>query len=283
MRQYLARMQNNSFINNLAKGLQKTVSGAAVQRRKKAGLTWFKEKYLKHATGGIIRTYVYKGRKIFYNSPQEFLHTLREIFINEIYLIELPSDAFIIDCGSNIGLSIIYLKEKFPLSEIIAFEPDSNNYELLCKNINSMQLKNVTARQEAVWIRDEELSFSNEGTMGSKINTQLVSSTRVKAIRLKNLLNQRIDFLKIDIEGAEYEVLKDIASALHQVRNLFLEYHGQFEQNHELTEIFNILQQAGFCYYIKEAAEIYNMPFVAAKTNKEYMYDVQLNIFCFRK
>ena len=64
------------------------------------------------------------------------------------------------------------------------------------------------------------------------------------------------------------------------VNNMFVEYHGTFEQNNELLEIFDIILKAGFKFYIKEAANTYNHPFLRKKT--EHDYDLQLNIFCFR-
>ena len=222
---------------------------------------------------------------MYYTSPSEFLHTLKEIFVNEIYKADIPPSTFIIDCGANIGLSTIYFKQICPTAQIIAFEPDTTNYDLLVKNIDSFKLENVTAKKEAVWIEDTELTFSQEGNMGSRIElvTNNKNVTVVKAIRLRDLLDKKISFLKIDIEGAEYRVLKDIAPQLKNVSTLFVEYHGKFFQSHELTEIFDIIQKAGFSYYIREAANIYSHPFLASKTGSDAPYDVQLNIFCFRK
>jgi FkbM family methyltransferase len=276
-------MQSNSFVTNLFRGINNKLTSIFSNKNKKAELTWIKEKFLKHATPGKVRRFSFKGRNIFFKSPSEFLYTMKEIFVEEIYNIDLPDNSVIIDCGANIGLSVIYLKEKFPAATIIAFEPDDDNYSLLMQNIESFKLQNVDARKEAVWIRDEELSFSNEGTMGSKIELSANSAKKVKAIRLKNLLSQKIHFLKIDIEGAEYNVLKDIADSLKNVDNMFLEYHGKFNQANELTEIFAMIQNAGFAYYIKEAAEIYKSPLLALKNPTDREYDVQLNIFCLRK
>ena len=62
---------------------------------------------------------------------------------------------------------------------------------------------------------------------------------------------------------------------------MFLEYHGTFYQNKELVKMINIVSNAGFNFYIKEAASIYETPFSRTK-NPHTDYDVQLNIFCFR-
>ena len=85
----------------------------------------------------------------------------------------------------------------------------------------------------------------------------------------------------MDIEGAEFEVLCDLDGKLELVNNLFIEYHGRFNQNNELNKLFDIISKNGFSYYIKEAASIYDTPFTKVK-NPEIPFDVQLNIFCFR-
>ena len=277
-------MQSNFLISNLFNGVKKRLISYVSNNDKKAGLNWLKVKYLKHAPIGIKKSFRHNDHFIYYSQPSELLHTLREIFGAEIYKVSLPSNPYIIDCGANIGLSVIYFKEHFPTAEIVAFEPDENNFKLLDENVRSFGFSKVSLRKEAVWIENTTLSFSSDGCMSSKINLSQTSSTiKVKAIRLKDLLNRHVDFLKIDIEGAEYELLKDIKNELANVDYLFLEYHGDFSQNNELTDIFNIVKDAGFNYYIKEAAEIYVSPFLAATSNKTTDFDVQLNIFCFRK
>lgn len=276
-------MQSNSFIGNLVNGVKKRIAGSQEHNLSKAGLNWWKVKFLKHAAPNVLRTHTYKNKTIYYQSPAELLHAMQEIIVEEIYRQELPADALILDCGANIGISVIYLKEKFPHSTVIAFEPDDSNFELLKKNVASFGLQNVSIRKEAVWTENTTLNFKSDGTMGSKIEqTSSTSTVSVKATRLKDLLNQPVGFLKIDIEGAEYEVLKDIQEDLKNVQNMFLEYHGSFSQNKELTHIFNILSQAGFSYYIKEAANLYPHPFAHEELSGKRDYDVQLNIFCFR-
>ena len=149
------------------------------------------------------------------------------------------------------------------------------------KNISSHHLKNIDAKNEAIWFENTSLNFIQEGNMASRIGIDSSANTvSVKAVRLKDYLNQKVDFLKIDIEGAEYKVIKDIANSLTDIRNMFIEYHGSFDQNNELLEIFQIIVKAGFRFYFKEAANNYDHPFLRKKTEQDY--DLQLNIFCFR-
>ncbi len=273
--------ERNNFYKNIANGLRPRIQRLFKNEAGKGiSVSWFYTKYLKHVSADKIHTYKLFGYPTFFSDGPGFLHGLHEVFMERIYKQELPANAFIIDCGAHIGLSVIFLKSICPDARIIAFEPDDKNYLLLTKNVSSHKLNNVETRQEAVWIEDTDLQFIQEGNMGSRIGLSSADSKTVKAIRLKNFLNQKIDFLKLDIEGAEYCVIKDIAENLHQVDNLFIEYHGMFSQNNELLEILEIVRKAGYQFYIKEAAISYDEPFFRKQRRADY--DVQLNIFCFR-
>lgn len=275
-------MITGSFARNILAGIQNAASRYFSSPYKKANINWFQLKVLKHLPAGKLRHHTLQGKKVFYINPQEFLHGLEEIFIEEVYLQNLSPNAHIIDCGSNIGLSIIYIKQLCPGATVIGFEPDEKNYDLLKKNLHSFQLTNVILHKAAVWTENKPLQFSVTGTMGSSISSTTTAETlTVEGIRLKDLLTKKVDFLKIDIEGAEYDVLKDIEPELNNVHNLFIEYHGTFAQNNELTEMLSILVNSGFNYYIKEATSIYNYPLTREKNNS-IPFDVQLNIFCTR-
>ncbi len=66
-----------------------------------------------------------------------YLHGLNEIFVEEVYRFQSDTNTpLIIDCGSNIGLSIIYFKRLFPEAKIIGFEPDNEIFKILENNIN---------------------------------------------------------------------------------------------------------------------------------------------------
>lgn len=250
---------------------------------KKAGLTWFKVRALKY---NLYKKKVYslKGKKVHFKNGVELLYSLKEIFIDDIYKIKFDTEKpYILDCGTNIGLSVLYMKELYPLAEIIAFEPDTVNYSLLERNIDGMN--NVRAVKKAVWKETTVLKFDASGTLSGKIITDPSQSAstviETEAIRLKDYLDKPIDFLKLDIEGAEYEVLKDCGNKLSMIKNLFIEYHGYFKKITELNEIFNLLRANNFYFYIKEAANLYPTPFYR---EKEMMggYEIQLNIFCFK-
>ena len=273
---------SNSFYKNLFNGITSRIKKTFSNPYKKVNVNLLSLKYLKHLTSEKIHSHQLMGHPTFFYNGPEYLHGLKEIFIEDIYEQHLPENAFILDCGAHIGLSVIYLKSISPSAHIICFEPDSKNLELLQKNIQSHQLQDIDIRNEAVWDENTALQFIQEGNMGSKIGQNSNSNTvTVKATRLKDFLNRRVDFLKLDIEGAEYKVLKDVEESLGNVNNMFIEYHGTFKQNKELLEILELVSNAGFKFYIKEAAPVYEQPFLPKKHSGEY--DLQLNMFCFRE
>jgi FkbM family methyltransferase len=247
-------------------------------------LAWVNEKVLKHEEDKEEKEITLSGYRIMYQRPYEVLHTYKELFEKEIYRFSTSAgNPLIIDCGANIGLSVLYFKTLYPNAEVIAFEPDGGNFVFLEKNISNNNLSNVRLHNAAVWVHNDTIQFASSGSEASHIAAEAAAgSISVKAFRLADLLQQHqaVAFLKIDIEGAEEDVLKDCAGVLNRVENLFLEYHGKTNETQKLNTILGIIQNAGFSTYIQNAADHLNHPYLTKTTGA--LYDVQLNIFCFR-
>lgn len=211
-----------------------------------------------------------------------YLHMKREIFDREIYKFAPSNDSpKIIDCGANIGLSTIYWKQKFPNSTITAFEPDPIVYKSLTQNIQRIESNNVQLINKAVWFEETTIGFTSDGADGGKIfNISDPEKLKVSTVNLNNLLKEPIDLLKIDIEGAENELLPSCASNLKNVKNLFLEYHSDTNQQQELSKILRIIENAGFRYYIE--GENYIKHPLYRKDLEQSVFDLQVNIFAYR-
>lgn len=213
-----------------------------------------------------------------------FVATYNELFKKEIYDFHTANNSpFIIDCGANIGLSIIFFKQKFPSSRIIAFEPDPVIFATLKNNLEANKLYDVDIINKAVWIKDTNIKFISEGGESGRIINQCDNShtnvIEVKTQSFKNLLRRKIDFLKIDIEGAEYDVINDCRDKLSLVECLFVEYHSHQDEKQKLGELLSILSNAGFRYHIKESYTVAK-PFIERPAMLDM--DLQLNIFCYR-
>jgi FkbM family methyltransferase len=248
-------------------------------------ISWFKEKLLKHQDDVNVKQIGLQHFKLFYKRPYELLHTYKEIFENEIYRFSSDSNTpVIIDCGANIGLSAIYFKLLYPNSMVIAFEPDNNNFELLKKNIELNNFKNVELYKKAVWTKDGTISFEANESEASRINEEKADdAVLVECIKLASFLSHypKIDFLKMDIEGAEDKVIDDCSDVLSNIQNMFIEYHGKTTETEKLTKMLSLFEEKGFLVYIKNAADELKHPFIEKET--PYQYDVQLNIFCYKK
>lgn len=238
---------------------------------------------LKRTPRYTIASITLSGNEFKIVDSASFLFMYKEIFERQIYKLTVESKSpYIIDCGANIGLSTIYLKKLFPSSRIVAFEPDTKIFDALEFNINSFGLKDVTIENKAVWNTDSEIQFMSEGSDGGRI-VEIESSKEVYSvptIRLRNYLNEKIDLLKLDIEGSEFEVLKDCKDLLINVENLFVEYHSFKKEKQYLSTILCFLYNAGFRVYIDQLRSI-RQPFISRKT---YLgMDMILNIFAYRK
>lgn len=155
----------------------------------------------------------------------------RQVFIRKEYAYEHNAEpAFIIDAGANIGLSAIYFAEHFPDAHIVALEPEKDNFDLLVKN--TAPYPNVEPVRKALWKSDETVDLVDPGNGEWGYETREDSgngATRVPGIGVDTLMEElgaaRIGLLKIDIEGAEYDVLETAERWLHRVDTLILEVH----------------------------------------------------------
>ena len=212
-----------------------------------------------------------------------FLAQYRGIFDKEIYKFNTTtSRPFILDCGANIGLSIIYFKRLYPQSKIIGFEPDEKAFEALTYNMNSFKFKNITLINKAVWTKKSLLPFFSEGADAGRIAVKCDHKkiTEIQTIRLKDFLNTDVDFLKIDIEGAETKILDDCSSLLFRVKHLFVEYHSFANMPQSLDKILKILTDASFRYYLSSSGVHSPQPFI--QKNEYLGMDNQINIYATR-
>jgi len=212
-----------------------------------------------------------------------FIWQYKEIFADKSYHFQATTASPIIyDCGSNIGISCLYYHLHYPRAKIVAFEPDPQIGQLLTKNLEQLQHPDLRLRQEAVWTTDGSMAFYQHDVDGGSILAGGASnSVEVPTIDLRKVLEQEehIDFLKIDIEGAESALLPHIAPALGHVQNLFIEYHSYPREAQNMGELLELLEKAGFRYYLMTQNRR-KMPLVNRQMDKNM--DYQTNIYAYR-
>lgn len=223
------------------------------------------------------------GKPFLFHDSASFLDSYKEIFEHEIYRFYPSSgNKVILDCGANIGLSVLFFAKNYPDHTIIAFEPDDAIFDVLSRNVQTYGLKNVQLHKKAVWNKEEVLEFYTDNGMGARVGYSYENQEpkKVQSVRLKDFLGDRVDFLKIDIEGAEYAVLTDCKDVLKNANKIFFEYHGHHSDQQKLHELLLMIQQNGFRYYIKESSTR-QRPFVDEGLICE-VYDMAINIFAYR-
>jgi len=212
-----------------------------------------------------------------------FLHQYREIFVEETYKFEsLRPDPVIYDCGANVGLSCLYFKLLFPQAQITGFEADPEIFKIAKSNLDrNLSPGAVHLVNSAVWIDSKGVEFAVEGSDGGTVLSSAAGKrVRVDSVRLRDLLQgKRIDLLKLDIEGAEAEVLQDCDGALDTVDRIFFEYHSMAAQPQRLDVLLDIMSRNGFRYFI-QSPYLQNAPLVRKLSSD--VFDLQLNIYCYR-
>lgn len=137
----------------------------------------------------------------------------------------------IVDVGAHIGIASILFARRYPLSRIIAVEPEPSNFALLLKNI--APYKNIQPICAALWKEAGEISLGSS-TVHPKGAFQITKygPTRVRAVSIDTLMReadiQSIDLLKIDIEGSEKEVF-DSCNWISRVRIIVIELHDRIK------------------------------------------------------
>ena len=225
----------------------------------------------------------FEGFKFIVPDYKSFLWQYKEIFTDENYKFNSDSKKPVIyDCGANVGTSCSYFKKIYPNSIIKAFEADPKISGYLKENLSANGLNDVEVIDKAVWVDDSGVELNIEGADGSSIYTE-GEKLKVGSIRLKDLLDSEtiVDMLKMDIEGAEHDVILDCRNSLKIVNNIFIEYHSYTNSQQNLAELLNVLEQNNFRYFIRNDSSR-NMPLIN-KTNKSNpAMDLQLNIFGYK-
>jgi len=166
-------------------------------------------------------------------------------FLDQFKLTSLPSDAKVVDVGAFAGL---YSLKASPFAKrVLAFEPSKRNYAFLEWNIKMNGIQNVQPLRLALWSTEGKSGFTEASSvshLGGDAD-YIVDTTTVDELveRLGH-----IDLLKMDIEGAEYDVISsNTFPALESIDRIVAEVHFYLEcQKRRLTELQEILRTSGF-------------------------------------
>jgi FkbM family methyltransferase len=183
-----------------------------------------------------------------------FFQQYRDIFLRGVYRFAAARpDPVIIDGGSNIGVSVLFFKSAYPSAQIVAFEPEPRIYRLLEENVSRNRLERVTLVNAGLGSASGRSAFiqseSDSARFGESGETVLARMERLSAF-----ISKPVDFLKLNIEGQEFDVLSELeeSGALALIRELVLDYHDWVDHRQRLAVVLDLLARNGFRYVVRD-------------------------------
>jgi FkbM family methyltransferase len=190
-----------------------------------------------------------------------------EVFVNQAYTFRSPRpDPLIVDAGGNIGMAVLYFKRLYPQARVLSFEPEPVTFAVLERNVQANQLAGVTLCRAALVAQPGALPLytdpARNGAPYASTRAPLVAMcaghrtprpVEVEGVRLSDRIEGPVDFLKLDIEGAEHAVLEDLAHSgkLGQVREMVMECHHHIRPDEDrLAPLLSLLEANSFGYQI---------------------------------
>lgn len=225
------------------------------------------------------------GPYVFYFPSLSYFDGLfSEIFFKETYYIVPTNKAIqVIDCGANIGVSLLYIKIRAPQARVRCFEPNPAACAVLEKNIAANNWGNEVnvfpyalgkEKGAAEFYVENKEATSSGGSVSNYLDTKgrTLNSYSVEVGTLSQHITDTIDLLKIDIEGGEFDVLEELIAKnkLNHIVTMQLEYHfipGFFTR--PLSEMLTLLEKNGFHTFVAPTAPPHQV--VGHETPHAYM------------
>jgi FkbM family methyltransferase len=181
----------------------------------------------------------------------------RDIDIFELTFVLRDCDAklqtqprFIIDAGAHIGCAALFFASAFPRANIAAIEPDPGNYQVLLRNTRGNQ--RIRAIHAAVWHRPESVVIANEQVdpCAFQIKSADGQCATIQGLTISAIIRkcgfEKIDLLKLDIEGAEKEIFDaDDLDWMNRTHAIMIELHDRFRPGCEAA-FLNAARRFGF-------------------------------------
>jgi FkbM family methyltransferase len=166
------------------------------------------------------------------------LLVLEQVLLDREYQVDAIDPAsveYIVDLGSNIGVTALFWAQHYPRARMILVEPDPDNFRLLRRNTAAFRNRCVLFNVAVSDRRGEIGFYRSEREYGHSIlkTDDCVAELRVRTLTVSDLLAEagfpRVDLLKMDIEGGEQIVMPTIATWKHAPRYLIAELHPPYD------------------------------------------------------
>jgi FkbM family methyltransferase len=174
-----------------------------------------------------------------------------EVWLRRDYGV-VPDDATILDIGASTGVFAVYAAASAPRSRVISFEPMPSAFALLERNVALNGFgERVQVHHAAVAAETGEIELFVDGLLFPSLVKEGTSSVRVPSISLADVLERHapdgVDLLKLDIEGAEYDVLYGAApETLARIAEIRMEAHDLDEDQRSVAALRRFFAASGF-------------------------------------
>jgi FkbM family methyltransferase len=189
--------------------------------------------------------------------------------------LEITSGENVIDIGAKIGIySLAFSKFVGSTGKVFSFEPTPNSFNILKKNMNENHLKNMIIEQKAVTDKNEtQLLELFESNGNNRINNNSKNNIKINCISLDDYFldsNEKISFIKIDVEGLEPKVLSGMKNLLEKNPELKI----LLEYNPKLMKFYGYVPEKILEDLIKCGFSLFDL---------EYNYKIEQNVEHFIK
>jgi FkbM family methyltransferase len=183
--------------------------------------------------------------------------TIELLFVDDVYGVDaLRAPATVVDGGAWIGLSALLFAHRFPQATVHAFEPDPTIFGVLRDNVGrNCRNANIVLHEAALAGRSGQRGFWPAGSDAGSLAAPGEGTTTVATVTVPDVVAEPISLLKLNVEGAEWEVLEGVGEHLFGVDQVLVEYHGFDELPQRLHQILRRLDECGFAYVVSHFNE----------------------------
>lgn len=175
----------------------------------------------------------------------------------------IPPNSLVVDVGANVGVFSLFAARSARL--VYALEPASSNYSRLVPNTS--QVENIVPLNYACAARDGRRSLDVSGspvTFSLMTSSSATTQESVNVISLATLFERfgidRCDYLKLDCEGAEFEIiLESDLSLLNRLQRIVMEYHDHLSNKYSHVDLLERLKMLGFQAFSYNPNSTYGM------------------------
>jgi len=204
---------------------------------------------------------------------------IKNIFFKGFPEYKIKPNHIIFDIGAHIGAFSLFVSSKLDYGKVYSFEPCLETFEILTKNIESNNKKNIFPQKVALsdFIGKTKLYYDiDEGNWGHSVTKEysdageeVATDTLNNFFKINNI--QKCDFMKFNCEGAEFQIIQNTSNkVLKKIDTMLVLYHLDLVSGYDIQTLNNKLKKSGFFTDIR---------FITDQKKRGWLIAMRLNLF----